>query len=703
VLGEFGLSFSEWPKTVFFRVLTEIIFVFYLLLIWKNPKYLPKISLLVLAVLIFIGFLGLSTLTSINPSRSLWGNLERSGGFITYLHFFVFFLILAGIFKEKKDWIFFLRTTVFVSFISSVAAFLQKFGVYSFYGNNLPSRLSGTLSNPDFFGSYLVLNLFLGMFLIFYEKKLITKIFFGGTFGLDLAALLLSGTRGAWVGFTAGVIFFVSFWLVRYSNNYPKARKAILGGALVLVLLFSFFVLFQEKLPFRENEIFERSLSLLKLDPPRGRLIAWQIALKTWRENPVSGRGLETLSFFSDKYLKSEYYKSIPEGLVFDRSHNVLIDLLASAGILGVLSYLFILFAVFYSIFKKNKEFGQIAGLALVTLFVACFVQNLFTFDTIATYVVFFLMLGFVNNCYGAEIKFIIKKEIVFFSKIKEFKNFLFVFIIFLSLISIYEINIRPTMACRFFIEGLNSESKDFNDSYLKFKKAINFHTIYDKEINMALAQHLIDVSEKGDRIALERRINDLLSDTKSFLERELGKPDMKYLFSHELVVRADERLYLSYHGGNFLQAMERISEKAVSFNGDIPTFWRFLGKVKIIEGKYEEGEKLFTKSFELGSRDIESEIIFYQNLGAAYYEADNKEKAAENFGKAADLIIFFRKFGPSPGISFKELSFVDDVAKIYLFDLQNPKATRKIYEKIIKVYPEYKDIFQRRLKYFGL
>jgi tetratricopeptide (TPR) repeat protein len=432
-------------------------------------------------------------------------------------------------------------------------------------------------------------------------------------------------------------------------------------------------------------------------------LVSWKISFKAWEENPLLGRGLETLSFFSDKYLKSEYYKSISEGLVFDRSHNVLIDLLASAGILGVLSYLFILFAVFYSIFKKNKEFGQVAGLALAALFVACFAQNLFTFDTIATYVVFFLILGFVNNCYGAETKFVIKKEIIFFSKIKEFKSFLFIFIIFSVLIGIYEINIRPAMACRFFIEGLNSEGKDFNDSCLKFKKAINFHTIYDKEINMALAQHLIDVSEKGDRAAFERRINDLLSDTKSFLERELEKPDMKYLFSHELVVRADERLYLSYHGSNSLQAMERISEKAISFNGEIPTFWRFLGKVKIIEGKYEEGEKLFAKSFELGSRDFESEIIFYQNLGAAYYEADNKEKAAENFEKAADLIIFFRKFGPSPGISLKELSFADDVAKIYLFDLQNPKAARQIYEKIIKAYPEYKDIFQRRLKYFGL
>ena len=166
ILGRFGLTLSAYPKAVFFRSLIEIIFIFYLLLISLNRKYLPKISLLFLAISIFIGSLILTSFTGVNFHRSFFGDPERTVGVILYLHLFVFFLILISVFREKKEWFKLFEITVIVSGISSLAGILQKLNVFSFYGLSLPQRISGTLSNPDFFAPYIVLSIFLAFFLL---------------------------------------------------------------------------------------------------------------------------------------------------------------------------------------------------------------------------------------------------------------------------------------------------------------------------------------------------------------------------------------------------------------------------------------------------------------------------------------------------------------------------------------------------------
>ena len=88
ILGPFGLSFSAYPKAVFFRTIVEITFIFYLLLIFLNPRYLPRISLLVLVVSAFVGILILSSLLGLNSHRSFFGDPERAEGVILHLHLF---------------------------------------------------------------------------------------------------------------------------------------------------------------------------------------------------------------------------------------------------------------------------------------------------------------------------------------------------------------------------------------------------------------------------------------------------------------------------------------------------------------------------------------------------------------------------------------------------------------------------------------
>jgi len=92
-------------KAFLFQIIIEIIFALYLVLAIQNASFRPKKSLLFLAVGAYFGAIFLSTLFGVDVSRSLFGNYERMWGFFQLAHFFLFFIILAGVFKTKEDFI----------------------------------------------------------------------------------------------------------------------------------------------------------------------------------------------------------------------------------------------------------------------------------------------------------------------------------------------------------------------------------------------------------------------------------------------------------------------------------------------------------------------------------------------------------------------------------------------------------------------
>jgi tetratricopeptide (TPR) repeat protein len=89
----------------------------------------------------------------------------------------------------------------------------------------------------------------------------------------------------------------------------------------------------------------------------------------------------------------------------FDRTHNVILDWLISAGILGLLAYLFMYAATLWYIWKNRQgttglSFAQKS--TLTGLLAAYFIHNLFVFDNIPSYIIFFSIIAFVH-CLAAK------------------------------------------------------------------------------------------------------------------------------------------------------------------------------------------------------------------------------------------------------------------------------------------------------------
>jgi len=103
------------PKNLLFRIVVEVGFSAYLLLMLVNRDYRLKFNKIVLAVLAYFGVTVVATFLGINIFTSLWGNYERMSGLIHNAHLLMYFIVLVGAIKQKKDWYELFGFTIFIS------------------------------------------------------------------------------------------------------------------------------------------------------------------------------------------------------------------------------------------------------------------------------------------------------------------------------------------------------------------------------------------------------------------------------------------------------------------------------------------------------------------------------------------------------------------------------------------------------------
>ena len=698
VLGPFGITLSNWPKAVFFRILVEIIFILYLLLVYINQKYLPGFSFLIWANIIFFGILFLSALLGVNFYRSFFGDLYRAEGLVLHLHFLVFLIIVVAVFSKINDWTKFLKITVIVGTLSSFAGILQKIGTlpfyksnpFSFYGVALPHRISGTWTNPDFFAPYIVLNIFLVFYLYTLEKNKRWKNVLIFISALNILSLILSETRASWIGFGAGVIFFFAVQLSRLSFFSLKAKKAVLAGFLFLSIAGLFFTLNQEGFFLSENRLIKKVSTLFDVNSIlySGRLAGWKIAISAWRDRPILGWGPESYSFLFDKYFREEYLDYIPESIFFDRPHNKVLEIMATNGTIGILAYIGLFSAIFYCLIKNYRK-NPAGNLFLMALFISYFVQNLFIFDTIGTYFIFFLAMGFINNFYfnkperrPAEKRgnYLLKAIIIFP-------------LIAVSILTIYSLNLKPTIACMDFVKGVyNLEAKDYEKTISYFYKGVGRATLLNNDFKKEFIERtLLLLNNNTLPQGLSERMIKILSGLKASVEKSLEIPDRRQITYYKMLAIINEKEYLISGDENNLKEMERILNEAVNFNKEKAAPYQMLGVLRIYQKNFQESDYFFQKYFDLSGRD---RISIWKQMGVVYSRADEKDKAAENFKKylIGELTVIRVNKTYSRQDLQRIFSFSADLIKFHIENFNDREEPKEILVRLIDAFPEYEN-----------
>jgi len=391
----------DFGKTIIFRsVLAILLFLFaFQLLYRKNELNLPDIKknkiIWALAGL-FIIFL-LASVFSVDPYFSFWGSPYRGGGFVTFAFYFVFAILVFILFKKedwKKAWIF----SIFIGILVSLVAIIQYYGLFDKIFLPVTNRPSSTLGNPILLAIYLLLLFFPTLSFTIKEKNKYLKIFYIFSLLIFLYVIFITGSRAVYLGVFAGMLYFLLF--------YPK-KFAILKilTALFLILVAStvFYVNTQSHFPqvLQNNRLFQilESRLSIKAALDNERFRAWQTVFQEIKDKPILGWGPENFAVGFDK----NYDPMVNPSPWWDRAHNIILDIGAQSGILGIIAYLALFVVLFWQLQKlKNNQResaiireNTIIPYGIQATLVGYIVANFFSLDSFGTYLIFFLLIAY--------------------------------------------------------------------------------------------------------------------------------------------------------------------------------------------------------------------------------------------------------------------------------------------------------------------
>ncbi|MEK7612067.1 MAG: O-antigen ligase family protein [Patescibacteria group bacterium] len=487
-----------------FRILVEIALVLWVGLVVLNRDYLPKKSILLWAIVLFLAIIGIANLLGVDSYDSFWSRYERMEGYIGLLHFGVYFIIASSVLRSKKDWKIFFTFILFAGFLVGIFALQQKIsGTGSIQGG---SRVDGTIGNPTYLAAY---SLFLlGLSLVMWHnarQKWLRYIFTGGAL-FFLLIIYLTASRGPLLAL-GGVAFLfpILFLLFGESEQRRKYKKYAFGLLAGLILLIGGFWFIKDSMFVESSPILSRFASISLTDKTtRSRLMIWNMAWQGFKERPVFGWGQENYIHVFAKYYNPKLFDQEPW---FDRAHSVVFDWMINGGFLGIVSY-FSLFGVAFMLLWKLKKKGTLSFFEAVIFaltLLAYFTQNLLVFDNFTTYFLFFSVLAYLHALsHDSDTKIDIHRSVMAVPSLLASGTMLVVI-----LLPFYFINVRPILASQKLIGVLQSltSSETTPASVRKsLEDALAYNSFGNTEINDQMARLAVQLS-RVEKISIQEKV----------------------------------------------------------------------------------------------------------------------------------------------------------------------------------------------------
>lgn len=644
-------------KAFAFRTFVGIGLVAYLTLIFRDSSYLPRRNVLFWVTTLFTVVLGAATIFSENPYRSFWSNFERMEGYVTILYLYIFFIIASSVIRTKEIW----YAVLSISLAASIAVGLSGFGDYSENAGASVVRIAGWLGNSTYLGIYSLIHAFIAAFLVSRLSKdykiserpglylLLAAI---GAF--NLVVMYNTGTRGAVVGLGVSVLVWSVLVSIFEKKNAVLKKSAI--GILVAALITIVSLGVTKNTEFvKNNPLLYRFASLVTTDVSsiienqgRSRTLLWGIAKEGVAEKPLLGWGQENFSYVFGKYYDPKIYD---QEQWFDRTHNVFLDWLIAGGFLGLISYLLLFVAALYIVWK-SKEWSVLDKSLMTALFVAYFVHNIFVFDNLTSYILFFILLAYISQFGGNENKgtsYVTDDGITYI-----------ILVAAISLVGFvsYHTVVKPYMASRTLIEGLISfqpgadsllgkRATTYEGRLTYFKDALAYNTFAKVEI----LERLVDVTPQvltgiKDKKVIEEYMSLIDTNYQEIIKNNVG----------------DHRAPLLY--GTFLQKVGLLQESLKYIEiaeKSAPNKQSLLyqkGLVLIMMGRAPEAIEIYQHALELEPKNGEAKVY----LAIAYMYNNNIAKVREILGDDTQLLSDMKLLQVAE--SLKKYEFIIEVAQ---------------------------------------
>lgn len=653
-----------------FQIIVEVLAVLYIPLAICNPSFRPNKTALLSVLSMYFGALLLSTVFGIDTYRSFFGNYERMWGFFQLAHFFVFFIILAGVFRTREAWGSLLRGVLVAGGLSALAALLQY--IWSLSSGDAP-RPSGLIGNPAFLAAYLLFTAFASI--LHFQRG---KYGYGVLATLVFVAILFTGTRGAFVGLAAAGVVGAVLLTVFSRTRWLRILSALCVGLVIAGMFFlvqygSFF----EK-PERVSQ--ETFYSVEHFDSPSldrsgfgflsrlvdfsiydtttlTRLATWKTVLASSKDYPVFGMGPENFILAFNKYFNSEFYTAERSEIWFDRAHNAYIDTLVMYGFLGLVTYLLVYAGCFWVIFRlyRSGTLAPLSAFALSLFFVAYGTQNFFLFDSFSAFLMFIFAIAYLNSFLRGEEE----------RKLSVVPARFFMVPTLFALALIYFFTVRP-LAESYLLAKAESGVFGIDRSMAIFDQALSWQTFGDNEVRSRLALAVAKEVQGTETEVLPQNLSQYLDASIAALDQNIQQSN-KYHLLYRLQLSDVYNLKLSRTSMSS-EEIENIVSESIAISPGRMEFEFALAQTELLKENYKQAIMLL----ENASLKNPEHPTPYWKIAQNYHFLGNDDKAIPYAEKAFWLGYNIR--------TYKELQWVIE----YYTEKLNNYPTKENFAKLV-------------------
>ena len=354
-------------------------------LIFKHRK---KLSVIDLLLLLLINCFLISTIYAINHEVAIFGFNGRYEGLFAFVYYLTLFYIATYLKQNQKKAI--IITLIIFGLVEALYGYFQLLGLYRIVVMPFKTsfKITGTIGNPNFYASFILLSLTSTIGLFVDEKDKYKSVLLFIIMIILLSVLLFSNTNSCLVGLIVTLLF-----LFIYCIKKKKIFKFILIVLTFVSLLFIYASFNKTKLV---KEIIKTSNEIQEIqkgnyDESYGtyRLEVWKKTIEKAPDYWAHGAGLDNYYYAFGKYpLKVGKY-------VFDKAHNEYLQILITQGVFSLIC--FILIYLIMTI-KGLKESFNNSGLYCFLPVVGYLVQAFFNISVVMVAPYFFIILGMNNN-----------------------------------------------------------------------------------------------------------------------------------------------------------------------------------------------------------------------------------------------------------------------------------------------------------------
>lgn len=385
----------EFNKIVFTYLITILVISLWVSKMIIKGKFYFKKTPLDIPLLVFLASQLLSTLVSFDPRASLFGYYSRfHGGLLSSISYsLLYWAFVSNMDKEKtKKAIYaFLAAAVSVS----IYAVAQHFGIdKDVWIQDVQNRVFSTFGQPNWLAAWLAA--LLPITWLYFAKREKEYLYLGLS-SLIFLTLLYTKSRSGILGFIVAYILFWTFLFIKERKEILKKfiKVSVVLGAIILLV----------------GTPWTSSLSDLSTNEPQQdsvkqegpalevggtesgeiRKIVWTGAYDIWKNYPILGTGVETFAYSYYNFRPEEHNLVSEWNFLYNKAHNEYLNIAATTGTLGLLSYLTLIGITTYIFIKKRNLFTY----TLLSGFVSILVTNFFGFSVVPIATLFFLFPAF--------------------------------------------------------------------------------------------------------------------------------------------------------------------------------------------------------------------------------------------------------------------------------------------------------------------